>query len=178
MKLYNRLSCAFHRSQSGVSGVGSSYESLRICCMRNTVAYLMNMRCHVNQSLAPVSFVFLIRCDHISAFWFNCSICCFAVNVELADCRAWKRRSRDIGNGEGLVVGVGYSNCWSACWPLVDFGGIVIIIMMVLLMVWLLTMSWKFCTGWQQGKEAGRQWCAKAIYSYDWSAIVRPTYRS
>jgi hypothetical protein len=35
----------------------------------------------------------------------------------------------NVGGGEGLIVGVG---CWSACWPLVDFGGIMMIMMMIL----------------------------------------------
>jgi hypothetical protein len=59
--------------------------------MRSAFAYLINTRCHAAQLLAFVSFalLFVMRCAHISAFWFNCSMRCFAVEVvEAADCRA------------------------------------------------------------------------------------------
>ena len=59
--------------------------------MRNAFAYLVNTRYHVAQLLAFVSFalLFVMRCAHISAFWFNCSMRCFAVKVvKAADCKA------------------------------------------------------------------------------------------
>jgi hypothetical protein len=59
--------------------------------MRSAFAYLINMRYHVAQLLAFVNFalLFVMRCAYIFAFWFNCSMRCFAVEViKATDCKA------------------------------------------------------------------------------------------
>jgi hypothetical protein len=88
--------------------------------MRKAAAYLLNARFHAVQLWLPVSVVFVMRCAHISAFWFSCFTRCCRIDevgkvVEVADCKACIRISRDRGVSLGGGVGVGEGACWSDC---------------------------------------------------------------